>query len=279
MKVVLFCGGLGMRLREYAENTPKPMVPIGYRPILWHVMKYYAHYGHRDFILCLGYRADAIKHYFLNYDECLSNDFTLSQGGKHLELFHSDIHDWNITFADTGVNANIGMRLKAVEKYLEGEEMFLANYSDGLIDLPLPSFIESFQKQKKTASFISVRPSLSYHVVSAGPDGTVQEIREISRSNMRINGGYFIFRKQIFDYMKPGEELVLQPFQRLIEQKQLVSHPYDGFFASMDTFKDKQVLDDLYNSGKAPWEVWKNESEKPSKAVPVAVQSRAEKIR
>ncbi|MGC1492550.1 MAG: sugar phosphate nucleotidyltransferase, partial [Candidatus Acidiferrum sp.] len=148
MKVVLFCGGLGMRLREYAENTPKPMVPIGYRPILWHVMKYYAHYGHRDFILCLGYRADAIKHYFLNYDECLSNDFTLSLGGKHLELFHSDIHDWNITFADTGVNANIGMRLKSVEKYLEGEEMFLANYSDGLIDLPLPNFIESFQKQK-----------------------------------------------------------------------------------------------------------------------------------
>ncbi|MGC2391712.1 MAG: sugar phosphate nucleotidyltransferase, partial [Candidatus Acidiferrum sp.] len=221
MKVVLFCGGLGMRLREYADNIPKPMVPIGYRPILWHVMKYYAHFGHRDFILCLGYRADAIKHYFRNYDECLSNDFTLSQGGKHLELFHSDIHDWNITFADTGVNSNIGMRLKAVEKYLHGEEMFLANYSDGLIDLHLPDLIENFERQKKTASFISVRPSLSYHVVSAEADGTVQEIREISRSSMRINGGYFIFRKQIFDYMNDGEELVLEPFQRLIEQRQL----------------------------------------------------------
>jgi len=268
-----------MRLREYAENTPKPMVPIGYRPILWHVMKYYAHFGHRDFILCLGYRADAIKHYFLNYDECLSNDFTLSQGGKHLELFHSDIHDWNITFADTGVNANIGMRLKAVQKYLHGEEMFLANYSDGLIDLHLPDLIQNFRKQKKIASFISVRPSLSYHVVSADADGTVQEILEISRSSMRINGGYFIFRNEIFDYMKEGEELVQQPFQRLIEQKQLVSHAYDGFFASMDTFKDKQVLDDLYNSGKAPWELWKAEGEKNQKAVPVAVQSRAEKIR
>jgi glucose-1-phosphate cytidylyltransferase len=279
MKVVLFCGGLGTRLREYSDNIPKPMVPIGYRPILWHVMKYYAHFGHRDFILCLGYRADAIKHYFRNYDECISNDFTLSQGGKHLELFHSDIHDWNITFADTGVNSNIGMRLKAVEKYLDGEEMFLANYSDGLVDLHLPDLIDSFAKQKKTASFISVRPSLSYHVVSADPDGTVQEIREISRSNMRINGGYFIFRKQIFDYMKAGEELVLQPFQRLIEQKQLIAHPYDGFFASMDTFKDKQVLDDLYNSGKAPWEVWKNEPGKSGKTVAVAVQSGAEKIR
>jgi glucose-1-phosphate cytidylyltransferase len=279
MKVVLFCGGLGTRLREYSDNIPKPMVPIGYRPILRHVMKYYAHFGHRDFILCLGYRADAIKHYFRNYDECISNDFTLSQGGKHLELFHSDIHDWNITFADTGVNSNIGMRLKAVEKYLDGEEMFLANYSDGLVDLHLPDLIDSFAKQKKTASFISVRPSLSYHVVSADPDGTVQEIREISRSNMRINGGYFIFRKQIFDYMKAGEELVLQPFQRLIEQKQLIAHPYDGFFASMDTFKDKQVLDDLYNSGKAPWEVWKNEPGKSGKTVAVAVQSGAEKIR
>jgi glucose-1-phosphate cytidylyltransferase len=279
MKVVLFCGGLGTRLRDYSENVPKPMVPIGYRPILWHVMKYYAHFGHRDFILCLGYRADAIKHYFRNYDECISNDFTLSQGGKHLELFHSDIQDWNITFADTGVNSNIGMRLKAVEKYLDGEEMFLANYSDGLVDLHLPDLIDSFAKQKKTASFISVRPSLSYHVVSADPDGTVQEIREISRSNMRINGGYFIFRKQIFDCMKAGEELVLQPFQRLIEQRQLIAHPYDGFFASMDTFKDKQVLDDLYNSGKAPWEVWKNEPEKSGKTVAVAVQSGAEKIR
>lgn len=279
MKVVLFCGGLGMRLREYAENTPKPMVPIGYRPILWHVMKYYAHFGHRDFILCLGYRADSIKHYFLNYDECLSNDFTLSQGGKHLELVHSDIHDWNITFADTGVNANIGMRLKAVEKYLQGEEMFLANYSDGLVDLHLPDLVDNFEKQKKTASFISVRPSLSYHVVAADADGTVQEIKEISRSSMRINGGYFIFRKKIFEYMKEGEELVQQPFQRLIDQKQLVAHPFDGFFASMDTFKDKQVLDDLYNSGKAPWEVWKSEREKNGKTVSVAVPSRSEKFR
>lgn len=279
MKVVLFCGGLGMRLREYAENTPKPMVPIGYRPILWHVMKYYAHFGHRDFVLCLGYRADAIKHYFLNYDECLSNDFTLSQGGKHLELVHSDIHDWKITFADTGVNSNIGMRLKAVQKYLEGEEMFLANYSDGLVDLHLPELIEDFQRQKKTASFISVRPSLSYHFVSADANGTVQEIREISRSGMRINGGYFVFRNEIFDYLKEGEELVQQPFQRLIERKQLISHPHDGFFASMDTFKDKQVLDDLYNSGKAPWEVWKQDGEKIQKAAPAAAQPRAGKIR
>jgi len=273
MKVVLFCGGLGMRLREYAENTPKPMVPIGYRPILWHVMKYYAHFGHRDFILCLGYRADAIKNYFLHYDECLSNDFTLFQGGKRLELFHSDIHDWNITFADTGVNANIGMRLKAVEKYLQGEEVFLANYSDGLTSMHLPHLIETFLQQNKAGSFVSVRPNLSYHLVSAQADGLVRGVCEISRSDLRINGGYFIFRKEIFQYIREREELVQEPFQRLIEKKQLIAYPYDGFFASMDTFKDKQTLDDLYNTGKAPWEVWKVNGDKQEKHVPAAGQS------
>jgi len=279
MKVVLFCGGLGMRLREYAENTPKPMVPIGYRPILWHVMKYYAHFGHRDFILCLGYRADAIKNYFLNYNECLSNDFTLFQGGKRLELFHSDIHDWNITFADTGVNANIGMRLKAVEKYLQGEEVFLANYSDGLTTMHLPHLIETFLQQNKAGSFVSVRPNLSYHLVSAQTDGLVQEVREISRSDLRINGGYFMFRKEIFKYIQEGEELVQEPFQRLIEKKQLVAYPYDGFFASMDTFKDKQTLDDLYNTGNAPWEVWKMNGDKQEKDVPAPGQSSAQTVR
>jgi len=258
MKVVLFCGGLGMRLREYAENTPKPMVPIGYRPILWHVMKYYAHYGHTDFILCLGYRADAIKEYFLKYDECLSNDFTLSQGGKSLELHHSDIHNWKITFADTGITSNIGMRLKAVEKYLDGEEMFLANYSDGLSNLHLPSLLDEFQAQDKVASFMCVKPNLTYHLVSVGQNTLVDKIEDIQKSDLRINGGFFAFRKEIFKYMKDGEELVIEPFQRLIAERRLMAYPYDGFFASMDTFKDKQRLDDLYASGKAPWEVWKN---------------------
>ena len=165
MKVVLFCGGLGMRIRD-AEDLPKPMVHIGYRPILWHVMKYYAHFGHKDFILCLGHRADAIKNYFLNYNECASNDFILSGGAKNLELLHSDIHDWRITFADTGIKSNIGQRLKAVEKYLEGEDEFLANYSDGLTDLPLPKQLEHFHQQDKVASFLCVRPNLSYHLVS-----------------------------------------------------------------------------------------------------------------
>src|SRR5205814_6711889 len=162
MKVVLFCGGLGLRLREYSDSIPKPMVNIGYRPILWHVMKYYAHYGHKEFILCLGYKADLIKNYFLNYDECLSNDFTLSEGGKSVQLLNSDVQDWKITFVDTGLAANIGQRLKAVEKYLGDDDMFLANYTDGLTDLPLPILIDFFLKQDKIASFLSVRPTQSF---------------------------------------------------------------------------------------------------------------------
>src|SRR3954465_13444214 len=141
MKVVIFCGGLGMRLREYSENIPKPMVPVGYRPILWHVMRYYAHFGHKDFILCLGYKGDTIKKYFLEYDETQSNDFVLSQGGKQVDLLASDIHDWKITFVDTGLNSNIGMRLKAVQPFLEGEEMFLPIYSQGVSDLPLTPLV------------------------------------------------------------------------------------------------------------------------------------------
>src|SRR5215475_15518311 len=157
MKVVLFCGGLRMRLREYSDQIPKPMIPIGYRPILWHVMKYYAHYGHKDFILCLGYKADTVKNYFLNYNECTSNDFVLSQGGKNMMLFNSDIQDWRITFVDTGMASNIGQRLKAVERHLEGEETFLANYSDGLSDLPLSEYIAHFIDKGRIASFLCVR--------------------------------------------------------------------------------------------------------------------------
>jgi glucose-1-phosphate cytidylyltransferase len=258
MKVVLFCGGLGLRIRD-SEDIPKPMVQIGYRPMLWHVMKYYAHYGHKDFILCLGYRADVIKNYFLNYNECTSNDFVLSGGGRKLELFNSDIHDWKITFADTGIGSNIGQRLRAVEKYLEGEEEFLANYSDGLSDLPLPQHIEHFRAQGRIASFLCVRPSLSYHLVTlqGGSGSLVSGIQAINNGGLRINGGFFIFKRSIFDYMHGKEELVSEPFQRLIDQRQLVGYAHDGFWASMDTFKDKQYLENLYAGGVAPWEVWK----------------------
>jgi len=259
MKVVLFCGGLGLRIRD-AEDIPKPMVQIGYRPIVWHLMKYYAHFGYKDFILCLGYRADVVKNYFLNYNECVSNDFVLSGGGKRLRLFSSDIHDWRITFADTGVNSNIGQRLKAVKKYLDGEQEFFANYSDGLTDLPLAEQLAHFHQHGKIASFLCVRPNLSYHMVSVeeGDGSVISGFHAINNGTVRVNGGFFIFNTKIFEYIREKEELVVEPFQRLIKEKQLIGYRYDGFWESMDTFKDRQHLENLYRGGIAPWEVWKN---------------------
>jgi glucose-1-phosphate cytidylyltransferase len=264
MKVVLFCGGLGLRIREAGENTPKPMVTVGYRPILWHVMKYYAHFGHKDFVLALGYRGDVIKNYFLNYSECLSNDFTLSEGGKRLDLMGSDIHDWKITFVETGLSSNIGQRLKAVERYVRDEPEFLANYSDGLSNLPLPEQLAQFRKQDAVASFVSVKPPLSYHIVSADGDGRVTGIQEIGQTNIRINGGYFILKPQIFDYMRPGEELVVEPFQRLVEESRLAAFEYDGYWRSMDTFKDRQGLEEAYSKGKPPWQLWNEAAPAPA---------------
>lgn len=257
MKVVLFCGGLGLRIRDYSETIPKPLIPIGPRPMLWHVMKYYSHYGHKDFILCLGHQGEAIKRFFLDYEECLSNDFVFSEGGKKVLLSNSDIHDWHITFADTGIDSNIGQRLKAVQKYVEGEEIFLANYTDGLTDLDLPGMIEIFKKKGSVAMFLSARPNLSFHIVSAASDGRVEKIEEMTRANLRINSGYFILHERIFEYLHEGEELVREPFQRLIREKRLMAFEYDGFFQAMDTFKDRQSLEGLQASGHAPWEVWK----------------------
>ena len=256
MKVVLFCGGMGMRMKEYSDSIPKPMVNIGYRPILWHLMKYYAHFGHKEFILCLGYRGDTIKNYFRNYDECLSNDFTMSRGGREVRLDKTDIEDWTITFVETGSQSNLGQRLKAVESYVKEEEIFLANYTDGLTDFNLPTMTEDFVKQKAIGSFLSVRPIQSFHVVSVRDDGRVADIKDLNNSGLWINGGFMTFRREIFDYLKPGEELVHEPFARLIKDNKLISCRHKGFWVSMDTFKDKQRLDDMYARGATPWMLW-----------------------
>ncbi|HYX06212.1 MAG TPA: sugar phosphate nucleotidyltransferase, partial [Bacteroidales bacterium] len=219
MKVVLFCGGLGMRLREYSENIPKPMVPIGYRPVLWNVMKYYAHFGHKDFILCLGYKADMIKNYFINYDEYISNDFVFENGGKKIEMLNTDIHDWRITFVDTGISSNIGERLLKVKEFLKDEDVFLANYSDGLTNLYLPEMVDWFMTRDKIASFMAYQPTQSFHVVKLKEDGVVKSISHIGESGLWVNTGFFILRNEIFDYMKPGDELVNEPFDRLIKHE------------------------------------------------------------
>ncbi len=259
MKVVLFCGGRGMRLRDYSDAIPKPLVPVGHRPVLWHVMRYYASFGHKDFILCLGYQGEAIKRFFLDYEETSSNDFVLTGGDRSVELLASDIDDWRITFVDTGAASNLGERLTAVRRHLEGEEVFLANYSDGLTDLPLDTYLAEFERSGRIAQFLAIRPPLSYHLVRTDEDGIVTSVDPISNADVWINGGYFAFRREIFDYMRPGEELVLEPFDRLLAERQLVARKYGGFWAPMDTFKDKQTLDDLAAAGKGPWEVWKQQ--------------------
>lgn len=256
MKVVLFCGGLGMRLREYSDRIPKPLAQLGSRPLLWHLMKYYAHFGHREFILCLGHGAAAIKRYFVDYDEYLSNDFVLVDGGRKMELLSQDIEDWRITFVDTGVHSNIGSRLLAVRPYLGDDEMFLANYADGLTDLNLDQHVAEFVRQDKTAAFLSVAVPQTYHIVRADESRCATELVHVRDSDIRINGGFFVFKQKLFDYMRPGEELVVEPFARLIAERQLLALPYDGFWRSMDTFKDKIELDDLLVRGRAPWQVW-----------------------
>lgn len=256
MKVVLFCGGLGTRLKEYSETIPKPMVDIGYRPIMWHLMRYYAHFGHKEFILCLGHKGDVIKNYFLHYHEALSNDFTLIKGGREIVLHNNDIEDWTITFVDTGLNTNIGERLMAVRPFLEGEDEFMANYSDGLTDLNLNEYIAHFRRHNKVACFLSVTPSQTFHIVNIGANCEVLQVQPVWETDLRINGGFFIFKKEIFDYMRPGEELVLEPFQRLIQAGQLITYRNPGFWAAMDTFKEKKQFDEMYARGNMPWAVW-----------------------
>lgn len=257
MKVVLFCGGLGMRIREYSEHIPKPMVPIGYRPILWHVMRYYAHFGHNDFILCLGYKGDIIKRFFMEYDEYVSNDFVLTGGNQHVELLNIDISQWRITFVDTGLGATPGERLRSVREHLDGDEMFLANYSDGLSDLHLPDVIERAQHTDAAVTCLSVRPSATFHTLNVGDNGVVEDVKDARDGHLRINGGFFACRQEVFDYLGQGDDLVVDAFPRLIKDRKLAAYRYDGFWVSMDTFKEKEALDGMYSRGQAPWELWK----------------------
>lgn len=258
MKVVLFCGGMGTRLREHSDTIPKPLVSIGHRPILWHLMRYYAHFGHKEFILCLGYRGDMIREFFLNYDECMSNDFVLSEGGNKKEPRARDIADWRITFVDTGLSSNIGKRLCRVRDYLENDEFFLANYADGLSDLPLNEHVADFQGRNITASFVAVPTTQSYHGVRSAENGTVTSFGPMQESDFSINAGFFCFRRDIFDFIEPGDELVEAPFQRLILLRQLAVFRHQGFWRPMDTFKDKLAFDEMVAVDDCPWMLWKS---------------------
>jgi glucose-1-phosphate cytidylyltransferase len=257
MKVVLFCGGLGTRLREHSDTIPKPLVSIGYRPIVWHLMRYYAHFGHTEFILCLGYRGDLIREYFLNYREELTNDFVLQPATGKTELLSHDVSDWSVTFVDTGLHSNIGQRLLRARRFVENEPVFLANYADGLSDVPLDELIGLFERKKAVAGFASVRSLQSFHTVRAAEDGTVNAMGAMDEGDLWLNGGFFVLRQEIFDYINDGEELVVQPFARLIEKQRLVTYQHRGFWQAMDTLKDKITFDRMEAQGKCPWMLWR----------------------
>lgn len=256
MKVVLFCGGLGMRIRpDETSVIPKPMTMVGDRPILWHLMKYYAHFGHTEFVLALGYGAQVIKDFFLDYRETTSNDFVLRDGGAEVELLSTDIADWTITFVDTGLDTPIGERLRRVRRHLGDDPMFLANYGDGLSDVDVNDLVERLPADH-VGSLLAVYPQDSFHVVGIDDAGRLTGLEPVADMDMRINGGFFVLRQSIFDYLAEGDDLVMDACLRAAKDGRFSAHRYDGYWACMDTQKERVALEILERSGTAPWKVW-----------------------
>ena len=261
MKVVLFCGGMGTRIREYSEAVPKPMIPIGHQPILWHVMNYYSEYGHKDFVLCLGYKANTVKDFFLNNKQQSYADVIVE--GSKIEMLGAREEDWRVAMIDTGVWRNIGSRLWCVREHVQNEEIFLANYSDGLSNVNLDDMVAKFKASDAVACFLAVHPPVTYHIANIADDGNVQAFLTSDNSTIWINGGFFLLKPAIFDYMSDGEELVEAPFARLIAENKLMAYKHEGFWRSMDTLRDRQVLEDMIEKGDMPWRRNGNSLKKP----------------
>jgi glucose-1-phosphate cytidylyltransferase len=265
MKVVLFCGGLGMRMRDGVTSSPKPMAMIGERPMLWHVMRYYAHFGHTDFVLCLGYGASSVKDFFLNYDETRSNDFVLEGSARKVELFKTDISDWRITFVDTGLHSPIGERLRRVRRFVEDEPMFLANYADVFTNAPLPDMIARLEASDAAASLLAVPLQSSHHVVDVGEDGFITQVTPVRDLLQWENGGYFVLRPEIFEHLNEGEDLVEDTLIRLVADRRVLAYPYKGYWSPADTVKERALLEEMYRRGNCPWMIWDPERSGASK--------------
>lgn len=263
MKVVLFCGGYGYRMRDGVSDRPKPMTPVGSRPLLWHVMRYYAHFGHQDFVLCLGYGAEHIKEYFLTYQETVSNDFVLH--GDRVDLLGTDISDWRITFVHTGLDSPIGERLRRVRSHLEGEDMFLANYADVLTDAPLDKMIDKFAAGDAVAALLAVPPQAAFHCVEFGESGRIGSISSMKHMPMWENGGYFVLRPEVFDHLPENGDLVEDACAELAKQGKLMGVPYEGFWHPADTMKERNLLESLYQSGERPWMLWERSASAPGR--------------
>lgn len=258
MKVVILCGGLGTRLREETEYRPKPMAEVGGRPLLWHIMKMYAHFGFRDFVLCLGYRGNLIKEYFLNY-EAMSSDFTISLGRQHSIAYHDDHEEQNfrVTLADTGQETMTGGRVRRIERYIEGD-CFMVTYGDGLADIDLRALVAFHKSHGRMATLTTVRPISRYGVLRLDDDARVTEFEEKPRLDGWASAGFFVFDKRIFGYLEGGDGCVLEkePLERLAAEGQLMAYRHEGFFYAMDTYREYLALNEMWLSGAAPWRVW-----------------------
>ncbi len=255
MKAVMLCGGLGTRLREQTEFRPKPMVEVGGKPILWHIMKIFAHYEIRDFVVCIGYRGDVIKEYFLDY-EARNNDFTISLGRSHDITFH-DQHqesDWRVTVADTGAETQTGGRVKRVQRYVDGDR-FMVTYGDGLADVNIKELLAFHEAHGRLATITTVRPLSRFGVLDIDDDGGVEHFREKPQVDGWVNAGFFVFEREVFDYLDEDCVLERDPLERLAKEGQLSAYRHEGFWQPMDTYRESQLLNDLWNEG-APWRVW-----------------------
>jgi glucose-1-phosphate cytidylyltransferase len=275
MKVVLFCGGYGMRMRDGASDLPKPMTAVGPRPLLWHVMRYYAHFGHRDFVLCLGYGAHHIKDFFLRYDETASNDFVLR--GGDVQLLGSDIQDWTITFAHTGLESPIGERLRRVRHLVEGEEMFLANYADVLTDAPLDDMVARFRASGAVGGLLAVPPQSAFHCVNLGEGDAVASISTLTEMPLWENGGYLMFRPEVFDHIEENCDLVGDVCAPLAKQGQMMAYRHRGFWMPADTVKERTALEAAYQSGARPWMLWDAPDRDPLQAAIAQLQGQLER--
>jgi len=273
VKVVLFCGGYGMRMRDGASDLPKPMHPVGPRPLIWHVMRYYAHFGHKDFILCLGYGAHHIKNYFLNYDETESNDFVLHHG--EVDLMGSDIQDWNITFVHTGLDSPIGERLRRVRHLVEDDEMFHANYADVLTDAPLDRMVEQFRGTDAIGQLMAVPPQSAFHCVDVTDDGKLESITTLQEMPLWENGGYLMFRPGVFEYLEKDCDLIGDVCAPLARKGRMAAFRHRGFWQPADTVKERNALEAAYQGGARPWMLWESHGtdRDPLQAAIVAMHS------
>jgi len=257
MKVVMLCGGLGTRLREETEFRPKPMVDIGGRPMLWHIMKLYAHFGFQDFVLCLGYRGSMIKEYFLNY-EAMNNDFTISLG-RQSRIRYNDGHaeqDFRVTLAETGFDTMTGGRIKRIQRYI-AEDTFMVTYGDGVADLDIGRLAAYHKSHGKLATATTVRPFSRFGIAAVDAQDDIKQFIEKPRSEGWISAGFFVFQRAVFDYLG-GDDCVLErePLERLAADGQLKAFRHEGFFYAMDTYREYQYLNHLWSSGRAPWKLW-----------------------